>query len=99
MLWCWLKRVCKILRVQILSKHFDSFEKSEFSEKIRKNNGGIRRKTDISWLLKALESYIWYQMIARTMFYNHVISNININYCWCMYNKEIVINKRKIDDK
>ena len=56
-------------------------------------------KTDISWLLKALESYIWYQMIARTMFYNHVISNININNCWCMYIKEIVINKRKIDNK
>ena len=48
----------------------------EFSEKIQKNNGGIRRKTHISWLLKDLESYNWYQMIARTMFYDHVISNI-----------------------
>ena len=38
--------------------------------------GGIRRKTLISWLLKDLESYNWYQMIAKTMFYDHVISNI-----------------------
>ena len=37
---------------EILTKPF------EFSEKIRKTNGGIRRKTDISCLLKDLESYI-----------------------------------------
>ena len=57
---------------------FEEYEQSflNFVKKIQKNNGGIRRKTHISWLLKDLESYNWYQMIARTMFYDHVISNI-----------------------
>ena len=48
----------------------------ELCEKIKKNKGGIRRKMHISWLLKDLESSNWYQIIARTMFYDHVISNI-----------------------
>ena len=48
----------------------------ELCGKIQKNIGGIRRKTHISWLLKDLESSNWYQIIARTMFYDHVISNI-----------------------
>ena len=38
--------------------------------------GGIRRKMHISWPLKDLVSYNWYQMIARTMFYDHVINNM-----------------------
>ena len=57
---------------------FDEYEQNFLNlvKKIQKNNGGIRKKTNISWLLKDLESYNWYQMIARTMFYDHVISNI-----------------------
>ena len=38
--------------------------------------GGIRRKTHISWLLKDLERYKWYQIIARRMLNDHVISNM-----------------------
>ena len=57
-------------------KSFDLLTKPfEFSEKIRKNNGGRCRKTHISWLPKDLKSYNWYQTIAKTMFYDHVISN------------------------
>ena len=42
-------------------------------ENMEKKQEGARREMHISWLLKDLECYNWYQMIARTMFCNHVI--------------------------
>ena len=57
---------------------FEEYEQNFLNlvKKYRKIMGGKRRKTHISWLLKDLERYNWYQMIARTIFYDHVISNI-----------------------
>ena len=57
---------------------FEEYQQNflNLKKKYGKIMGVYIEKTDISWLLKNLESHIWYQMIASTMFYNHVISNI-----------------------
>ena len=55
------------LGVQILMRTFNIREKSQ------NIGGGIPTETFISQQPKAIESRIWYQMIAMTILYNHVI--------------------------
>ena len=45
------------------------------------NGGGIPTETFISQQQKAIERRNWYQMIAMTIFYNHVIRYINKLTC------------------
>ena len=50
-------------------------------EKAQQMQGGIPTEMFISQQPKAIESRIWYQMIAMTIFYNHVIKyTLKISY-------------------
>ena len=51
----------------------------------------------VYWVLIDLESYNWYQMIAKTILHDHVIHIIS--YFCCMDVKEIFINKKKKQKK
>ena len=46
-------------------------------EKSQNNGGGIPTEMFIAQQPKAIERRNWYQMIAMTIFYNHVIRYIN----------------------
>ena len=46
-------------------------------EKSQSNGGGIPTEMFISQQPKAIESINWYQKIAMTIFYNHVLRYIN----------------------
>ena len=52
-------------------------ENFQYKRKITENGGGIPTKMFISQQPKAIESTNWYQKIAMTIFYNHVLRYIN----------------------
>ena len=48
-------------------------ENLKYYRQITENGGGITAETLISQQPKAIESRNWYQIIAMTIFYNHVM--------------------------
>ena len=76
-------KLFNFLNVRILRKTLD------IREKIQENDGGIPTKSQISQLQNATECRKWYQMIAMSLYFIHVIrykssdfllSNINQNF-------------------
>ena len=53
-------------------------ENLKYYRQITENGGGIPAEMLISQQPKAIESRNWYQIIAMTIFYNHVMIYINM---------------------
>ena len=52
------------------------YEYQQNLSNLEENDGkvsSVYKENHVCWLLIDLESYNWYQMITRVMFYNHVI--------------------------